>query len=527
MRKNGSSWSFDSRDLLRSKCLHCTRLATARELKLPGLQQLLDEFYEKPDNLAIRYGNRFESELESELIANLGDQVQQPLERSMAATLELMDRGVPVIYQGVLRGGSGAMDFSGRPDFLLRSDYRFEFTDRGLSAQQVDGWSGGYTAWDAKLSTTAKPEYQNQVGLYVDVLRELELAAPRGHGLLLGSRELAEFNADVLLAQMIEERNRYLKQVFDFLEEDPQRIEEIGELICDASSYCLICEYPALCQDQRLQTNHLQLVFGITKNQIDSLRRSGIKTVAELAEFTGPAEKLTGDQLERLSRQARLQQAGYESGEARYELLDPAALDVLAKEDPGDIFFDIEGFSFGVPGGIEYLFGYTAIDNGTEFHWLWADTREQERELFQSFMREILNRLERFPDAKIYHYANYEQAALRRLAERHEMFEVEVERLLGSDVFVDLFNVVKKALVISQESYSIKKLENYYSFDRVSEVKEAMGSMEYYDQYLTALQTDPVAAENLKRQVIAYNQDDCASTLALVRWLRSLVNRDV
>ena len=81
--------------------------------------------------------------------------------------------------------------------------------------------------------------------------------------------------------------------------------------------------------------------------------------------------------------------------------------------------------------------------------------------------------------------------------------------------------------MISEESYSIKKLEHYYSFDRASDVKEAMGSMEYYDQYLSSLKTDKAAAENLKRQVIAYNQDDCASTLALTRWLRSLVNRDV
>ena len=76
--------------------------------------------------------------------------------------------------------------------------------------------------------------------------------------------------------------------------------------------------------------------------------------------------------------------------------------------------------------------------------------------------------------------------------------------------------------MLSQESYSIKKLENYYSFKRSSDVKEAMGSMEYYDQYLELLVDDFPAAEKLKRQVIAYNQDDCASTLALYRWLRGL-----
>jgi uncharacterized protein len=53
-------------------------------------------------------------------------------------------------------------------------------------------------------------------------------------------------------------------------------------------------------------------------------------------------------------------------------------------------------------------------------------------------------------------------------------------------------------------------------------VKEAMGSMEYYDQYLELLTDDYEAALKLKRQVIAYNQDDCASTLALYSWLKSL-----
>jgi uncharacterized protein len=271
----------------------------------------------------------------------------------------------------------------------------------------------------------------------------------------------------------------------------------------------------------------LQLVFGITRPQIESLRRSGIRTVAQLANFDGTTDKLSEEQVAKLRRQAAMQQSGYETGKPLVEVIDPKALSQLPEENPGDMFFDIEGFTFGQPGGIEYLFGYTTIEQDEQFHWLWADTREEERKLFEDFMLDIKSRLERNPGARIYHYANYEQAALRRLAERHGIFQTEVEKLLGSGVFIDLFNVVKKSLVISQESYSIKKLENYYTFTRVSEVKEAMGSMEYYDQYLQALETDSAAAENLKRQVIAYNRDDCASTLALVRWLRSLVDRDV
>ena len=508
---------------MRSGCEHCTRVATARELKVSGLQELIDQYYIRPDNLAIRYGMKFEDRLEQQLKQNLADLMAKPTDSSMEATLALMDEGVPVIYQGVLRGGTGAMVFSGRPDFLLRSDYRFEFGDEGFTAKQVDGWSGGYTAWDAKLSQSPKPEYQVQVGLYVDVLKSLGLAATSNHGLILGSDELAYFDADVLMAQMQQKRNAYLQETYAFIDQAPQRLEDIGSLICDASSYCDICEYPELCQAMRVETNHLQLVANITRPQIESLGRSGVKTVAQLAEFTGSTDKLSEEQIERLSRQARLQQGFYDSGERKVEVIDPAALDILGEEQPGDVFFDLEGFTFfDEPGGLEYLFGWVSIDQGEEFHWLWADTRAQEREIFDQFMQAMIARQQKYPDFRIFHYANYEQAALKRLAERFDMHQDLVAKLLATGVFVDLYKVVKAAIQTSEPKYSIKNLEKFYVLDRASDVKEAMGSMEYYDQYVAATQEDPTLAETLKRQVISYNQDDCVSTLALTRWLNSL-----
>ncbi len=508
---------------MRSGCEHCTRIATARELKVSGLQELIDQYFVRPDNLAIRYGMKFEEWLEAQLLENLGDLVAKPEDYSLEATLELMNQGVPVIYQGILRGGSGAMVFSGRPDFLLRSDYRFEFGAEGLTAKQVDGWSGGYSAWDAKLSQTPKPEYQVQVGLYVDVLQSLGLASEGNHGLILGNDSLANFDADVLVAQMQQKRNGYLQQVYSFLDQAPQRLEDIGSLICDASSYCDICEYPELCQAMRLETNHLQLVANITRPQIESLARSGIKTVRQLAEFSGETDKLSAEVVAKLSLQARLQQGFYDTDERKVEVITPQALKLLDGHSDGDIFFDLEGFTyFDEPGGLEYLFGWVSVDQGEEFHWLWADSREQEREIFDQFMQALIARQTRYPDFRIFHYANYEQAALKRLAERFDMHQALLEKLISGNVFVDLYKVVKAAIQTSEPKYSIKNLEKFYVFDRSSEVKEAMGSMEYYDQYMVARQEDTNLAETLKRQVISYNQDDCVSTLALTRWLRSL-----
>ncbi len=508
---------------MRSQCEHCTRVATARELGVLGVRELVEQFYKAPDNLAIRYGVRFESQLEQELIYNLGELVQAPSTNSLDATLDLAASGVPVIYQGTVFGGSGELPFSGRPDFLVRGDYELVFTDSGLSAVQVGPREDGYTAWDAKLSTSAKPEYQNQIALYADALKSLGLESSRPHGLILGSRELAGFDPLSLIGQLIPAREKLFAQINSLIDEDPQGLEDIGSLVCEASSYCELCEYPLLCDHVRRETGHLQLVAGMTRPHLESLHRAGVKTVAQLAEFEGETDKLSKEQLEKLSRQARLQNHFYQTGEHLHEVISREALDQLPNLNPGDTFFDLEGFSFfDQPGGLEYLFGFTSVEAGDVFHYRWADDRVEEKAAFEWFMQDALERQQKYPGCKIYHYANYEQAALKRLAERFGSYQQEVNQLVADGVFIDLYKVVKSALVISQESYSIKKLEAFYGFDRDSDVKEAMGSMEYYDQYLELLADDYPAAEKLKRQVIAYNQEDCASTLALYSWLKSL-----
>jgi len=506
---------------MRSQCAHCTRLSVARELQVEGLRELIEQFYVKPDSLAIRYGMKFEAALEQELLQNLGDLIQAPQPQTLEATIELMQQGIPVIYQGVLKGGSGELEFSGRPDFLVRGDYRFEFTDSGLTAKQVGQWSGGYSAWDAKLSSTPKPDYQIQVGLYVDVLRTLGLEAPVEHGLILGNRELARFAADAVIAQMIAKRATYQQSVQAVLQQNPKTLGELGTLVCEASSYCDMCEYPALCRHMRFETNHLQLVAGITKAQIEALRQLGIKTIRQLAELDSGTDKHPAEVIRKLALQARLQQNFFDTGIRSEVVTDPELLAELPQPNPGDLFFDLEGFTFfGEPGGLEYLWGW--VDAKGEFFHHWADDRLGEEQAYEAFMQTVQQNRKRYPESRIYHYAQYEKTALKKMAARTGKFEYEVMQLIENGVFVDLYRVVEKTVVISEERYSIKNLENFYQFDRSSDVKEAMGSMEFYDQYLTTLAKDEVAAEKLKRQVIAYNRDDCASTLALYKWLRNL-----
>src|SRR3546814_9020078 len=81
--------------------------------------------------------------------------------------------------------------------------------------------------------------------------------------------------------------------------------------------------------------------------------------------------------------------------------------------------FDMEGDPL-FDGGLEYLFGIVTVDDGEErFHAFWAHDRDEEKAAFQQAADFMVDRLRRYPDAHIYHYAAYEETALKRLAMFH------------------------------------------------------------------------------------------------------------
>ena len=85
----------------------------------------------------------------------------------------------------------------------------------------------------------------------------------------------------------------------------------------------------------------------------------------------------------------------------------------------------------------------------------------------------MLDRWSKYPDFHIFHYAPYEQTAIKKLAGRHGVCVDEVDRLLRAGIFIDLYRVTRQTLRASVESYSIKKLEPLYGFERAVPLREA------------------------------------------------------
>ena len=142
-------------------------------------------------------------------------------------------------------------------------------------------------------------------------------------------------------------------------------------------------------------------------------------------------------------------------------------LTCLPPPSRGDIFLDLEGDPFVGEGGFEFLFGYAFEDETkTKYNAHWSLSREQEKRAFEVFVDFAIERLQQYPDLHIYHYAPYEPSALKRLMGRYATREDEIDRLLRSGIFVDLYAVVRRGIRASVESYSIKKLEPLYKFER-------------------------------------------------------------
>ena len=118
----------------------------------------------------------------------------------------------------------------------------------------------------------------------------------------------------------------------------------------------------------------------------------------------------------------------------------------------------------------------------------------------------------------VYHYAAYEQTALKRLTGRHGTRETELDELLRGERFVDLYAVVRQGLRISKPSYSIKKLEEFYWGHTRTAADDGRGRRDVQRRGVRA-----VPGRRRRRRswtsIADYNREDVRSTHDLHAWL--------
>ena len=187
---------------------------------------------------------------------------------------------------------------------------------------------------------------------------------------------------------------------------------------------------------------------------------------------------------------------------------------LLPPPSPGDVFFDMEGDPYFEPAyGLEYLFGLVTVDEGSPLVAIPSvEPRGREARL-RTVHRFRLGSSRRFPDLHIYHYAAYEPTTLKRLMTEHATREDELDELLRREAFVDLFQVVRRSMRISHNSYSIKAVRQFFMPEAGKGAVTGGGPI---DSRVPAVDGHRRSEHSRRHQ--RYNEEDCDSTLKLHRW---------
>jgi uncharacterized protein len=443
------------------------------------------------------------------------------------ATLAAMAAGAEVIYQATFFDGR----WLGHADFLLRVD----------DPARPSVWGPyHYEVADTKLARHVKAGAVLQMCSYVEQLERLQGVMPAEMRVVLGgsARETAVLRVDEYMAYYRAAKSRFEAAVLD----EAGAIRPIGPWTTypEPVEHCDVCSWAAICAKRRRDDDHLSLVAGISRRQRTALATREIDTVVRLAgaplPFSPPLDGTSAASIERVREQARVQVAGREGRRPVYELLLPPqgepieadrGLAVLPAPNEGDLFLDLEGDPYAFEDGIDYLFGL--LDTAGTFTAVWSFDPDRPGEVtlagekagFERLMDLLVERLERFPDMHVYHYASYEPTALKRLMGRHATREDEVDRLLRGGVLVDLFRAVRQGLRASVESYSIKRMEPFYGFRREVELREAGESIVAFEEWLELGEGDRPGSAILD-EIATYNRDDVVSTARLRDWLEEL-----
>ena len=400
------------------------------------------------------------------------------------ATRAVLATGPEIVFQGAFL----SRNWGGWSDFLERVE----------RPSTLGAFS--YEVADTKLKRRAHPKHVLQLVLYSDLLTEIQGAAPEFAHVELGDGTRVTLRLSDYAAYARSARARLEAFVANPAQTRPVPCAD-----------CATCRWGDHCNEVWQAEDSLFNVANISRGQVKKLEAAGVATMEALAGLDHPIRGMAENTRTRLVTQARLQHAR-KTGEPDFELRAPESgkgFDLLPEPQAGDLFYDIEGDPH-FEGGLEYLHG---VWFDGQFRTFWAHNHEAEAVALADLLEFFRTHLAAYPTAHIYHYASYEVTALRRLTTKYGIGEAFLDRLLRERRFVDLFAVVRGALIGSETNYSLKSMEAFYDRKREGEVKTAGGSVVAYERWRDTCD------QKILDEIEDYNRVDCISTGELRNWL--------
>ena len=415
-------------------------------------------------------------------------------EQAVEATLELMKNGADLIYQGCVQFEHEGVIYRGRPDLLEKREGKSMFGK----------WY--YAPIEIKWSSKIKPTYKNQLALYSIILERFQGYLPKDVGMINRHHDRLSM---VLEEESIPKTRALIQQIIEVMNGNKPDFA-ITNKSKDSPWFKV-----ALAEAEQKQD--IALIYRLDSRSLGALRKEGICTLQDMISANLSAlPKIPYASPETLQK-AQLQAKSL----IDKQVILIGQLDALS-EVPLKLYFDIEGdplldidylFGICVTGDEQYLYAKAEhvrfLEDGKYFVYFLAKQPEEEEAMWKAFLEWIKCLPEEYV---VFHYANYEKAHLKSLAEEYGG-SVSLEQFQSK--LVDLQKVVEKAIIFPLYFYSIKDIakSSFLNFKWRHQKASGGQSVFWYEQWLETRNNE------ILEDIINYNEDDVRATECLFLWL--------
>ena len=421
--------------------------------------------------------------------------------KSADATLQEIQKGSPVIYQGELRHqikiDGKLIEVVGIPDFMIK-----------------DG--SDYFIHDCKIArhVTEKdhPEIPRQLQIYGWLFEKSTGKPPLRLEVLKGddSIETIHYEGEAATISQLQELLNII-----FLSDEPY--SPIGWSKCGG------CGFNDFCMSRAYESQTVALLPGVDQGLARRLKELGVLTIKDLA------AKYNETSLSELKRPwgAREQKVGKKATEILKQakaMLENKEIIVKKPAIPlskNYVMFDLEG----LPPYLDeldkiYLWGMHVLgEKPSGFLYSLAETGvDGDRKGWEDFLKIAEKIFSDYGDIPFIHWANYERTKIKTYMERYGDIDGIADRVLNN--LVDLLPITKGAVILPQPSYSLKVVEKHVGFKRT---QDEYGGNWSIAKYIEAVETEDEKERKSKMdEIIKYNEEDLQATWAVFEWLSGM-----
>ncbi|MFS0519676.1 IS66 family transposase [Nostoc sp. UIC 10607] len=272
------------------------------------------------------------------------------------------------------------------------------------------------------------------------------------------------------------------------------------------NKHCPSCQFRDLCREQAVKENNLSLLDRMTPKAIQRYNKKGIFTIHQLS-YLFRLRRNKKKQKSKLPVKHSLELQALAIREQKIYIQD---LPELSRK-PVELFLDIEG----IPDqNFHYLMGLLiSAGQNTSYHSFWADTTDNE----ESVWKQLVKKINEYPEAVIYHYGSYEVKAINELEKRYSIdCELIKQRL------INLNSYIYGKVYFPTYSNSLKAIGDFIGIYWAVPNSSGLQSIAWRYQWEDSREVEH------QQKLIQYNHDDCRALKVLAdEFCKILINSEL